>query len=34
RAPFYGEAPIRIMSENGPHAETARAIIEAIDQWL
>lgn len=34
RAPFYAEAPIRVLSENGPHAETARAIIEAIDQWL
>lgn len=34
RAPFYAEAPIRVVSENGPHAETARAIIEAIDQWL
>lgn len=34
RAPFYAEAPIRVMSENGPHADTARAIIEAIDQWL
>ncbi len=34
RAPFYGEAPIRVMSENGPHDVTARRIIEAIDQWL
>ncbi len=34
RAPFYAEAPIRVVSENGPHAETARAIIKAIDQWL
>jgi shikimate kinase len=34
RAPFYAEAPIRVVSENGPHANTARAIIEAIDQWL
>lgn len=34
RAPFYGEAPIRIAGENGPHADTARAIIEAIGQWL
>lgn len=34
RAPFYAEAPIRVVSENGPHAATARAIIEAIDQWL
>jgi shikimate kinase len=34
RAPFYAQAPVRVMSENGPHGETARAIIEAIDQWL
>lgn len=34
RAPFYAEAPIRIVSETGPHADTARAIIKAIDQWL
>jgi shikimate kinase len=34
RAPFYGEAHIRVQSETGPHADTARAIIKAIDQWL
>jgi shikimate kinase len=34
RAPFYAEAPIRVVSKNGPHLETAHAIIEAIDQWL
>lgn len=34
RAPFYAEAHIRVVSETGPHADTARAIIEAIDQWL
>ena len=34
RAPFYAQAHIRVVSENGPHADTARAIIEAIDQWL
>lgn len=34
RAPFYGQAHIRIVSETGPHADTARAIIEAIGQWL
>jgi shikimate kinase len=34
RAPFYGEAHIRVVSETGPHANTARAIIEAIDKWL
>lgn len=34
RAPFYAEAHIRVQSESGPHADTARTIIEAIDQWL
>lgn len=34
RRPFYAEAPIRVRSETGPHADTARAIIEAIDKWL
>ncbi|MBU7580438.1 MAG: shikimate kinase [Porphyrobacter sp.] len=34
RAPFYAEAPIRVVSETGPHAGTARAIIKAIDEWL
>lgn len=34
RAPYYAEAPIRIVSKTGSHADTARAIIEAIDQWL
>lgn len=34
RAPFYAQAHLRVVSETGPHADTARAIIEAIDQWL
>lgn len=34
RAPFYAQAPIRVTSESGPHTDTARTIIEAIDQWL
>jgi shikimate kinase len=34
RAPYYAQAHIRVMSDAGPHAETARAIIKAIDQWL
>ncbi|MDN3645623.1 shikimate kinase [Pontixanthobacter aestiaquae] len=34
REPFYSQAPIRVGSENGPHHETAIAIIEAIDRWL
>ena len=34
RKAFYGEAPIRVQSEQGPHMETASSIIEAIDRWL
>jgi shikimate kinase len=34
REPFYRQAHLRVVSENGPHADTARAIIEAIDKWL
>ncbi len=34
RKEFYGQAPIRINSRNGPHHDTAMAIIEAIDRWL
>lgn len=34
RRPFYEQAQIRVESQDGPHVDTARAIIEAIDQWL
>ncbi|MFA9201258.1 MAG: shikimate kinase [Cypionkella sp.] len=34
RAPFYAEAPIRVTSERGPHADTAFEIVEAIGRWL
>ncbi|MFZ1741709.1 MAG: shikimate kinase, partial [Pontixanthobacter sp.] len=34
RKPFYAQAPIRVCSDDGPHLETAMAIIEAIDRWL
>mgnify|MGYP000109042376 FL=1 len=34
RKPFYSQAPITVGSEEGPHLETAMAIIEAIDRWL
>ncbi len=34
REPFYRQAQVRVLSEDGPHNDTARAIIEAIDQWL
>ncbi|MHA7818080.1 MAG: shikimate kinase [Erythrobacter sp.] len=34
RSPLYAQAQIRVISEEGPHKDTARAIIEAIDEWL
>ena len=34
RRPAYAEAPIRVTSDSGPHAETVRRIIEALDEWL
>ena len=34
REPFYAQAPIRITGEDGPHIDTAMAIIGAIDRWL
>lgn len=34
RKPYYSQAQVRVMSEDGPHKDTARAIIEAIDEWL
>ena len=34
RTKFYSQAPIRVLSDDGPHSDTAMAIIEAIDQWM
>ncbi|AWW74524.1 shikimate kinase [Erythrobacter sp. KY5] len=34
REPFYRQAQVRVLSEDGPHKDTASAIIEAIDEWL
>lgn len=34
REPFYSQAQLRVRSEDSPHSDTARAILEAIDQWL
>ncbi|MBV7259760.1 shikimate kinase [Erythrobacter crassostreae] len=34
RNPLYSQAPVRVLSEDGPHKDTARSIIEAIDQWM
>lgn len=34
RSPFYSQAHVRIASENGPHNDTAHAIIAAIAEWM
>lgn len=34
REPFYSQAQIKVTSANTPHADTAWAILEAIDKWL
>lgn len=34
RGPAYAQAPIRVMTGDLPHQQTALAILEAIDRWL
>ena len=34
REPAYAEAPIKIMSNAGPHGEAVHRILQALDQWL
>jgi shikimate kinase len=34
RGPLYAEAPIRVKSDQGPHAETALAIARALEDYL
>lgn len=34
RSPHYREAQVRVLSEDGPHADTAKSIIEGIGAWL
>lgn len=34
RAPFYAEAPIHVISRNGPHARTLEQVLKGIDAWL
>ncbi len=34
RESAYALAPIKVMSENGPHGDTVRRIIEGLEQWL
>jgi shikimate kinase len=32
RAPCYGQAPIHIVSANGPHEDTVNAILDALNR--
>lgn len=34
REPFYSQAPIKVLSGNGPHARTLDKILKGIDEWL
>lgn len=34
RRPFYEQAPIHVMSTNGPHSRTVTKILKGIDEWL
>lgn len=34
RREFYAQAPVRVQSVDGPHAETARTILRAIEDHL
>ena len=33
RQPFYSQAHIRVQSDDGPHADTAHAILRGIGEW-
>jgi shikimate kinase len=34
REPAYAEAPIKVMSNAGPHGDAVNRILQALDQWL
>ncbi|MEL6706670.1 MAG: shikimate kinase [Pseudomonadota bacterium] len=34
RRPLYAEAPVRVQSDEGPHAQTAQAILRGIEDYL
>lgn len=34
RRPCYAQAPIHVMSDEGPHEATVNKILEALDSWL
>ncbi|MEO1730539.1 MAG: shikimate kinase [Pseudomonadota bacterium] len=33
RQPFYSQAHVRVQSDDGPHADTAHAILRGIGEW-
>ncbi len=33
REPIYGEADLVVVSEDGPHSQTVKAILEALESW-
>lgn len=34
RSPAYSQAPIHVLSENGPHGRTVNKVLQGIGQWL
>ena len=34
REPAYAEAPIKVMSDAGPHGETVNRILQGLNEWL
>jgi shikimate kinase len=34
REPFYAQAPIHVLSGNGPHVQTINKVLQEISQWL
>lgn len=34
RRPFYSQAPIHVLSANGPHGRTLAKVLKGIEQWL
>ncbi|MEO6152743.1 MAG: shikimate kinase [Croceibacterium sp.] len=34
RAAAYGQAPIHVMSDAGPHGDAVNRILQGLDQWL
>lgn len=34
REPYYSQAPIKVMSANGPHTRTIAKVLKGIEEWL